>query len=108
MYGIEYEEWRNSESCTSDGFRSGPSRRRRADSGVLSKDRLKSAGISRPPLKEKNPLTQRRAGLISDQKPTNNRRPMTPLEAAEFLGLDPKTITRWARQGYLPGYPMGE
>ena len=38
----------------------------------------------------------------------NKNRPMTPTEAAEFLGLDAKTITRWARQGYLPGYPMGE
>ncbi len=27
---------------------------------------------------------------------------MTPQQAAEFLGLDDKTITRWARQGYCP------
>lgn len=33
---------------------------------------------------------------------------MTPKEAASFLGLDDKTITRWARSGYLPGHPMGE
>lgn len=35
-------------------------------------------------------------------------RPMTPQQAAEFLGLDDKTITRWARQGYLPAHPMGQ
>ena len=35
-------------------------------------------------------------------------RPLTPVEAAEYLGLDVKTITRWARQGYLPAHPLGE
>lgn len=35
-------------------------------------------------------------------------RVMTPQEAADFLGLDEKTITRWARSGYLPGHPLGE
>lgn len=34
--------------------------------------------------------------------------PMTPAAAAAFLGLDVKTITRWARQGYLPAHPLGE
>jgi excisionase family DNA binding protein len=33
---------------------------------------------------------------------------MTPREAGEFLGFDVKTITRWARQGYLPAHPLGE
>jgi excisionase family DNA binding protein len=33
---------------------------------------------------------------------------MTPQEAADYLGLDEKTITRWARSGYLPGHPLGE
>ncbi|MGP8260086.1 MAG: helix-turn-helix domain-containing protein [Acidobacteriaceae bacterium] len=33
---------------------------------------------------------------------------MTPQEAADFLGLDEKTVTRWARSGYLPGHPIGE
>ena len=36
------------------------------------------------------------------------RRPITPQQAADFLGLDDKTITRWARQGYLPAHPMGQ
>ena len=35
-------------------------------------------------------------------------KPMDPNAAAEFLGLDVKTITRWARQGYLPAHPLGE
>ena len=39
---------------------------------------------------------------------TKTSRPMTPKEAAAFLGLDDKTITRWARKGYLPAHPMGE
>jgi excisionase family DNA binding protein len=33
---------------------------------------------------------------------------MTPVAAAAYLGLDAKTITRWARQGYLPAHPLGE
>ena len=35
-------------------------------------------------------------------------RPLTPKTAAEYLGLDEKTVTRWARGGYLPGHPLGE
>ena len=34
--------------------------------------------------------------------------PMTPGAAAAYLGLDVKTITRWAREGYLPAHPLGE
>ena len=43
-------------------------------------------------------------------QPTNSTatRPLTPIGAAAYLGLDVKTITRWARQGYLPGHPLGE
>lgn len=46
----------------------------------------------------------------SQPQPATRRvsRPMTPQEAAAFLGLDNKTITRWARQGYLPAHPMGQ
>lgn len=30
-------------------------------------------------------------------------------EAAELLGgLNSRTVTRWAREGYLPSYPLGE
>jgi len=35
-------------------------------------------------------------------------RPMTPQEAAVYLGLDVKTVTRWARIGYLPAHALGE
>lgn len=35
-------------------------------------------------------------------------RPLTPKDAAAYLGLDEKTVTRWARQGYLPAHPLGE
>ena len=35
-------------------------------------------------------------------------RPLTPRLAAAYLGLDEKTVTRWARQGYLPAHPLGE
>ena len=34
---------------------------------------------------------------------------LTPAEAAKYLGgLNPRTVTRWAREGYLPSYPIGE
>jgi len=33
---------------------------------------------------------------------------MTPPQAAEYLGLDIKTITRWARQGAIPAYALGD
>lgn len=40
---------------------------------------------------------------------TGNRRFLTSDEAAEFLGgLNSRTVTRWAREGYLPAFPVGE
>jgi excisionase family DNA binding protein len=34
---------------------------------------------------------------------------LSPDEAAAFLGgMNPHTITRWAREGQIPAYPMGE
>lgn len=44
----------------------------------------------------------------TSQSATLPARPMTPQQAAAFLGLDDKTITRWARQSYLPAHPMGQ
>lgn len=35
-------------------------------------------------------------------------RVLTPEGAAEFLGIEPRTVTRWARAGYLPAHPLGE
>ena len=40
---------------------------------------------------------------------SRSRRFLTPEEAANFLGgLNSRTVTRWAREGYLPSYPIGE
>jgi excisionase family DNA binding protein len=40
---------------------------------------------------------------------TRNRRFLTADEASVFLGgLNTRTVTRWAREGYLPAYPIGE
>jgi excisionase family DNA binding protein len=34
---------------------------------------------------------------------------LSPEQAAEYLGgLNSRTVTRWAREGYLPSYPIGE
>ena len=46
--------------------------------------------------------------MSSEPALMNPAQPLTPAAAAKFLGLDVKTITRWARQGYLPGHPLGE
>jgi excisionase family DNA binding protein len=35
-------------------------------------------------------------------------RPLTPSDAAAYLGIDVKTVTRWATQGYLPAHPLEE
>jgi excisionase family DNA binding protein len=40
---------------------------------------------------------------------TVTRKFLTPNQAAEYLGgLSGRTVTRWAREGYLPSYPIGE
>ncbi len=44
---------------------------------------------------------------IESPRPTRSRI-LTPEGAAEFLSLDPRTVTRWARKGYLPAHPLGE
>jgi excisionase family DNA binding protein len=33
---------------------------------------------------------------------------MDPKETAAYLSLDEKTISRWARQAYLPAHPLGQ
>ena len=40
--------------------------------------------------------------------PPKFSRPMTPRSAAAYLGIDEKTVTRWARRGYSPAHPLGE
>ena len=51
--------------------------------------------------------------LLCDRKPAlsdvGTRRFLTPVEASVFLGgLNSRTVTRWAREGYLPAFPVGE
>ena len=56
------------------------------------------------------------AGHRSVQEPdlgmrgdAGNQRFLDPEQAAGFLGgLNSRTVTRWAREGYLPAYPIGE
>jgi predicted site-specific integrase-resolvase len=45
---------------------------------------------------------------MDTKEPTALSKPMDVRAAAAFLGLNEKTITRWARQGYLPAHPLGE
>ena len=52
---------------------------------------------------DENGAVQAGAGQAS-----RSSRPMTPKSAAAYLGLDEKTVTRWARCGYLPAHPLGE
>jgi excisionase family DNA binding protein len=34
---------------------------------------------------------------------------LTPEQAAAYLGgLNSRTVTRWAREGYIPSYPLGK
>lgn len=40
--------------------------------------------------------------------PPRSSRPMDPKEAAEYLKLNAKTITEWARKGYIPAHSLGE
>jgi len=50
------------------------------------------------------------SGPISVEKVENRgRKFLNPDEAAHFLGgLNARTVCRWAREGYLPSYPLGE
>ena len=37
------------------------------------------------------------------------KRFLSPDQAADFLGgLNARTVVRWAREGYLPAFPIGE
>jgi excisionase family DNA binding protein len=33
---------------------------------------------------------------------------LTPAEAAALVGMDHRTLIRWARSGYAPGHALGE
>lgn len=54
---------------------------------------------------------------VDSASPSENRinagsqrcsRPMDLREAAAYLHLDDKTISRWARKGYIPAHPLGQ
>jgi excisionase family DNA binding protein len=39
----------------------------------------------------------------------NRGRFLSPDQAARYLGgLNSRTVSRWAREGYMPAYPIGE
>ena len=33
---------------------------------------------------------------------------LTPDDAAKVIKVDPRTLVKWARQGYVPSHPLGE
>ncbi len=33
---------------------------------------------------------------------------LTPEEAAALLEMNPRTLVKWARLGYVPAHPLGE
>ena len=37
-----------------------------------------------------------------------SRKLMTAVDAAILLGMDHRTLIRWARAGYVPAHPLGE
>jgi excisionase family DNA binding protein len=44
---------------------------------------------------------------VSYNRPTS--RFLDTVQAAEYLGgLHPRTLSRWAREGYIPAIPVGE
>jgi excisionase family DNA binding protein len=46
---------------------------------------------------------------IQSNSYNQERKFLDPAEAANYLGgLNPRTVTRWAREGCLPSYPIGE
>ena len=54
-------------------------------------------------------LTQHSVILPCLQATADQPRFLDSIQAAEHLGgINSRTITRWAREGYLPAYPIGE
>lgn len=49
--------------------------------------------------------------MIHESLRTDSSRPrfLTPNDAAVHLGgLNARTVARWAREGYIPAFPLGE
>jgi len=44
----------------------------------------------------------------SPARGTVSHKLMTAVEAAILLGMDHRTLIRWARSGYVPAHPLGE
>ena len=58
-----------------------------------------------------DPLKPRRSAPAPDRAdvgPFRSSRPMDPIEAAEYLRLNKRIVTAWARKGYIPAHPIGE
>jgi excisionase family DNA binding protein len=54
-------------------------------------------------------MTEHNAPESTSTLDSSRERFLSPIEAANYLnGLNPRTVTRWAREGYLPAYPIGE
>lgn len=43
-------------------------------------------------------------GIVAQQ----NAGPLDAIEAARVVGMDSRTLVRWARRGYVPAHPLGE
>ena len=57
-----------------------------------------------PSRREAAPPACNHAGLLSDSYEF-----LTPEQASTFLGgVHPRTLTRWAREGSIPAYPLGD
>ncbi len=37
-----------------------------------------------------------------------NAAPLDAIEAARIVGMNSRTLVRWARRGYVPAHPLGE
>jgi DNA-binding transcriptional MerR regulator len=37
-----------------------------------------------------------------------NAAPLDAIEAARVVGVNSRTLVRWARRGYVPAHPLGE
>ena len=56
-----------------------------------------------------NPRRQQRSQAVLADQIDSPDRFLTAEEAAEFLGgINPRTLVRWAREGQVPAYPLGE
>jgi len=56
-----------------------------------------------------NPHRQQSSQAVLADQIESSERFLTAEEAAEFLGgINSRTLVRWAREGQVPAYPLGE